>query len=275
MKKTPFLILTTITTIILSFIIVTNKPSLTINAETNTNIQLTVTGLVEHPLNLGWNEITAMPKTTTYATIFCVDKPDFVVEQGNWIGIKLRTLLEESGISTNAVKIGFYAKDGYSTDLTVETAMRDDVILAYQKDDQALSDLRLVVPGKWGYKWINQVTNIEVVDYNYLGFWENKGYSDEANIGEEAQNFPQPQPILIPTPSSSSPTSTTTSPIPSATPSPSQSTSMVPGTLQETTPTPESPEAYSLPMETIYATTVLVIVLVAITIMVFRKKKNR
>ncbi|MBC7131362.1 molybdopterin-dependent oxidoreductase [Candidatus Bathyarchaeota archaeon] len=38
------------------------------------------------------------------------------------------------------MKIAFYASDSYTTDLSVETAMRKDVILAYERDDEALPE---------------------------------------------------------------------------------------------------------------------------------------
>ena len=144
--------------------------------------QLTVAGLVQTPLVLNWAEIIAMPKTTVNAALICVDFPNQVLMQGNWTGIKLRTLLEATNPSSKAIKIAFYATDGYSTDLTLETAMRNDIIIAYEKDGSPLNDLRLVIPGKWGYKWISQLSCIELVDYNFLGRWESAGYSDEADI---------------------------------------------------------------------------------------------
>jgi DMSO/TMAO reductase YedYZ molybdopterin-dependent catalytic subunit len=144
--------------------------------------QLRVTGLVENPLNLSWAELVALPQTTVYAQLICVDWPNQVLISGNWTGVKLRLLLETAGISPQAIKVGFLATDDFTTDLTMETAMRDDVILAYELNGEPLDVvLRLVVPGKWGYKWIHHVGNIELLDYNFLGFWESRGYSDEAD----------------------------------------------------------------------------------------------
>ena len=61
--------------------------------------------------------------------------------------------------------------------------MRDDIILAYEKDGEPLAEnLRLVVPCKWGYKWIRDPIHIELVDYDFLGHYESRGYSDEADI---------------------------------------------------------------------------------------------
>ncbi|MEM2098232.1 MAG: molybdopterin-dependent oxidoreductase [Candidatus Bathyarchaeia archaeon] len=147
--------------------------------------QLTVTGLVEHSLNLSLTELSAMPKATVNAALICVGLPDIPLAEGNWVGVKLSSLLEAAGVTSNAVKIAFHASDGYSTDLPIETARREDVIIAYEKDSVPLSEtLRLIVPGKWGYKWISQLVSIEVVDYDFLGYWESRGYPDDAEIAE-------------------------------------------------------------------------------------------
>jgi hypothetical protein len=108
--------------------------------------QLTVTGLVEKPLNLNWIEIVAMTRSSVEANLICVDFPGQIVMQGNWTGVKLRTLLEEAKPLPSAIKVGFYAADGYSTDLTAGTAMRDDIILAYEKDGFPPDDLKSSLP---------------------------------------------------------------------------------------------------------------------------------
>jgi DMSO/TMAO reductase YedYZ molybdopterin-dependent catalytic subunit len=198
MKKTLF---STATAIILIMLFVVSSASVlkpTAKAESDTSeSQLRITGLVEHQLNLSLTELEAMPQTTVYAAILCVDSPDRVVEEGNWVGVRLSLLLEAAGVSPTAVKVAFYASDGYSTDLTVETAEREDVILAYEKDGVPLSEqLRLVVPGKWGYKWISQITVVDLVDYDFLGYWESYGYSDTADINEGSN----PPPVTYPDP---------------------------------------------------------------------------
>jgi len=144
---------------------------------------LVVDGLVESPLNLTMDDIVAMPATTVDAVLICVGSPTDSLAEGNWTGVRLGLILEQAGVSPDAVKVAFYADDDFTTDLTVTTAMRDDIILAYERDGEPLAEtLRLVVPCKWGYKWIRDPTHIELVDYDFLGFYESRGYSDEANI---------------------------------------------------------------------------------------------
>jgi DMSO/TMAO reductase YedYZ molybdopterin-dependent catalytic subunit len=61
--------------------------------------------------------------------------------------------------------------------------MSEDVIIAYQLNDEPLQEqLRLVVPGRFGYKWISHLTMIELVNYDFKGKWESRGYSDEGLI---------------------------------------------------------------------------------------------
>lgn len=153
----------------------------------DTTWQLTVTGLVDHPLNLTLADLFAMPQTTIYARLICVGPPSFLVTEGNWTGVRLWLILQEAGILKGPIKIAFHAKDNYTTDLTIDTAQRNDVILAYEKDGTPLSEkLRLVVPESWGYKWISQIINIELVDYNFLGTWESQGYPDNGTDTEQS-----------------------------------------------------------------------------------------
>lgn len=199
MKKSSFSIATATLTIMLVAVSFWAGLQPTAHAQSNGGEwQLTVTGLVEHPLSLSLTELAAMPQTTVNAALICVGSPGSVVAEGNWVGVNLWLLLETAGVSPDAVKVAFYASDGYSTDLPLETAQRGDVILAYEKDGAPLSEgLRLVVPGKWGYKWISQVVSIELVDYDFKGFWESNGYSDAADIGDVPE-FPSVMAILVP-----------------------------------------------------------------------------
>ncbi|MBN1245025.1 molybdopterin-dependent oxidoreductase [Candidatus Bathyarchaeota archaeon] len=278
MKKTFAGIATTITIAIVissfAYTLLSPANSAAADPEANPTVaewQLTVTGLVENPLNLNWTEIVAMPKSTVNAAIICVDFPSNIVEQGNWTGIKLQTLLEEAKPSAEAIKVGFYAADGYSTDLPVETAMRDDIILAYEKDGVPLNDLRLVVPGKWGYKWISQLTRIELLDYNFLGFWESRGYSDEATVsmsGQATGELPSLPTVDVPSPS---PTTPATSP----SPPPSQPSITSPAPLAQSTPTPEPSEGLSTPTETVYAIAASVIAVVLVFVLMFVRKRTK
>jgi len=144
---------------------------------------LIVDGLVQHSLNLTLEDLIAMPRTTVNAALYCVDSSNFPLVEGNWTGVRLGSILEEAKVTPNATKVAFYAEDGFSTDLTVEAANHKDIIIAYERNGQKLPEkLRLVVPGEWGYKWIRNLNHIELVEYDFKGFWEGRGYPDKAEI---------------------------------------------------------------------------------------------
>lgn len=238
-------------------------------AETKGDDQLIITGLVANPLNLSRTEIAAMPKSTVNAAIICVDFPGNIVAQGNWAGVKLQTLLETAKPLAEAIKIAFYADDGYSTDLPVEIAMREDVIVAYEKDGEALNALRLVVPGKWGYKWISHLSRIELVDYDFLGFWESRGYSDEADISSSQPNMGE---TLLPNSFTSYPPLAIT-PNAEPSPSPAQSSNNSTAPLQPAQTSAPS-RSFGISSEASCAI-VAAIAVTLLAIMIYRRKNRR
>ena len=181
MKKSTLSIVATIAVTLFFLNSIASLPTSTQAALSNENEwQLQILGLVDSPLNLTLSEIVAMPTTTVQTTLYCVDFPTRIVEEGKWTGVQLGLLLEEAGVAPSAIKVAFFASDGYSTDLSLEAAMQPDVIVAYEKDGTSLGGtVRIVAPGRWGYKWISQLSRIEIVNYDFKGKWESLGYSDD------------------------------------------------------------------------------------------------
>ena len=164
-----------------------------VQASSASEWQLTINGLVDRQITLTIDDLKAMPSTTEQATIFCVDFPQIIVTTGIWKGVTLSTLLAQAGVQPSAVKVGFFADDGYATDLDLVSATNQVVMVAYEKDGEPLSEtLRLVVPSRWGYKWISQLTTITLFDYDFKGKWESQGYSDAATL-ESGKTSPGPQ----------------------------------------------------------------------------------
>ena len=44
--------------------------------------------------------------------------------------------------------------------------------------------LRLVAPGKYGYKWAKWVEGIEFVTGSPKGYWESRGLPNRAQVGD-------------------------------------------------------------------------------------------
>jgi hypothetical protein len=146
--------------------------------------QLRVRGLVGTELDIGLDELKAMPKTVQVSTLKCVEGPFGTAE---WGGVPLSHVLTLAGVSSGAVDVVFVSADGFTTSLTLEDSFADGVILAYEMNGEQLPagqgyPVRLVAPEKYGYKWAKWITEIDLVEYDHLGFWESRGWDDDATI---------------------------------------------------------------------------------------------
>jgi len=157
---------------------------------TQLNWVIAINGLVESPYNLSYTEILRIPSTTIEAKLYCVDFPDRSIYEGNWKGVQLKKILEKAVLKPGVAKLAFFAGDGFTTDLHIEDALSPDVLIAYELNGRSIEGAkgfpgnRLVVPGRWGYKWIAGIVRIEAVAHDFLGVWESRGYPDKALINQ-------------------------------------------------------------------------------------------
>jgi DMSO/TMAO reductase YedYZ molybdopterin-dependent catalytic subunit len=147
---------------------------------------LQVTGLVENQLNPSYDELLAYPAYSEVVYMPCVEGWGFTAK---WTGFRVTDLLDDAQLKPEATYVVFHSSDGYSTGLYLDYLRENDVLLAYGINDVTLPadrgfPFQLVAKSKYGYKWGKWITRIEVTDHEVLGFWEQKGYSDTANVGE-------------------------------------------------------------------------------------------
>ena len=275
MDKKRFLTLAIIAIVVLAFTgLVFDSKLSPARAETSNTI-LTITGLVENPMNLTLDQIKAMPQATEYAALVCVDAPNTALAQGNWTGVELSYLLQQASVSSSAMKVAFFAPDGFTTDLTIPMATQDETILvAYQFDNASLGGLRLVVPEHWGYKWINDLTQIKLVNYNFLGTEESLGYSDDATVttGSTAPDVIVPNFSFSSSPNPATPTQNST-PAPTAvsqSPTPTGNPATSPAASSSK---PQSTSAFAIYIVT--ASAIIVVSAVASAATLVKRKKAK
>jgi len=101
-----------------------------------------------------------MPKTIVSADLSCYGN---LISSGAWGGVKLSDLINQAGIDPSVASIDFTAQDGYSVSIPINTAVRTDIIVAYDLDGAPLTEvLRLVVPEANGNIWIARITSINM-----------------------------------------------------------------------------------------------------------------
>lgn len=152
----------------------------------NQTYRLTVTGLVDAEKEYTYQQIVG--GYTTYkkvVTIHCVEGWKATIL---WEGILLKDLLADSVVDPAASTVIFYAYDGYTTSLPLDYILDKNIMIAYKMNNVTLPPERgfpfeLVAESKWGYKWIQWITAIELSDNaNYRGYWERLGYDNNADI---------------------------------------------------------------------------------------------
>jgi sulfane dehydrogenase subunit SoxC len=152
---------------------------------------LVVDGRVRRPRTLSMDDLRARPAVTMPVLLECagsgrahlaprpVSAPwhDEAVGCAEWTGTPLRGVLEDAGLLDDAVEVLFTGCDrgvdqgveqDYQRSLTIDEALRDDVLLAYAMNGVPLPPshgfpLRLVVPDWYGMasvKWLRSITAI-------------------------------------------------------------------------------------------------------------------
>jgi DMSO/TMAO reductase YedYZ molybdopterin-dependent catalytic subunit len=149
------------------------------------NWRIEVGGLCKKPTAFGWQELCAMPKTIADARLTSVTR--FSV-RGRWGGVKLSDILESVRAEPYVSHIRFWSiGEVYDTSIPVSVALKERMLLAYEFDGEYLEEdyggpVRVFCPYLWGYKSAKSVVKIELSDHYTPGFWEQRGYPDEAYI---------------------------------------------------------------------------------------------
>ena len=111
-----------------------------------------------------------------------------------WTGVPLRAVLEKAGVQAGAKQVTFNGLDGpplhngpdFVKALDIDHALDGEVMLAWGMNGADLPmlngyPLRLVVPGRYGTYWVKHLSDIQVVDKTFDGFWMASAYRIPAN----------------------------------------------------------------------------------------------
>ncbi len=145
--------------------------------------RLTIDGEVENPITLKWEDFMALPQTEDVSDFHCVttwSKLDVP-----WKGVKLIDLAALVNPKQSATHILCYGYDTYTTNISLEEALKEDVLLAHNVYGEPLpkehgGPVRMVTPQLYAWKGSKWIKRIEFLSSNKLGFWEERGYSNTA-----------------------------------------------------------------------------------------------
>ena len=164
---------------------------------------LQITGMVDHPIELTFDDLLRLPLIEHDMTLVCVSDAVGGPYNGNarWLGASLPALLRKAGIQRGADQVLSTGTDGMTISTAVDTILDGrQALIAVGMNVQPLPTehgfpARMLVPGLYGYvsatKW---VTKLEVTTFaRQQAYWTQRGYAQQAPIKTESRiDVPRP-----------------------------------------------------------------------------------
>ena len=153
---------------------------------------LLIKGMVGNPLKLSYEEIKSMSSIEEFVTLECISNKigGDLTGTALWKGVRLKDILEKSKILPGVKYIVFRCSDGYDVGIPLDKGLKNETILAYEMNLAPLTSkhgfpVRAIVPGLYGMMNPKWITEIELVDKVYEGYWQRNGWSNiaEYNTG--------------------------------------------------------------------------------------------
>ncbi|MEE9276880.1 MAG: molybdopterin-dependent oxidoreductase [Dehalococcoidia bacterium] len=151
--------------------------------------RLRVGGAAQGRLELALADLPRIPAGEEFVTMQCISNRvgGDLIGNALWKGFPLRTLLEQVEPLPSANFVAFRSVDDYTESLPLDFALQDQVMLVYEMNGEPLPfkhgfPLRLLAPGKYGIKHPKWLTEIALVEEEFFGFWQQRGWSQEARM---------------------------------------------------------------------------------------------
>ncbi|OHE89428.1 MAG: molybdopterin-binding protein [Verrucomicrobia bacterium RIFCSPLOWO2_12_FULL_64_8] len=149
---------------------------------------LAIDGLVEKPAVLSWEQFNALPQVESVSDFHCVTT--WSKYDCRWGGVAFTTLYELVQPRPEAQFVYFTSYDGYSTNAPLVACLDDDVLVATRFEGGPLprehgGPARVIIPKLYAWKGAKFVQGITFLAQDKLGFWEVRGYSNQADPWKE------------------------------------------------------------------------------------------
>lgn len=144
---------------------------------------LRVFGLVAQEVTLDWAGLMQMQQQEQVLDFHCVTRWSQL--DMDWRGVLVKDVLALAKPLTNAKYVTIHGYDGYTTNLPLAALMDDDVIIAHQALGEPLTrdhggPARMIVPKRYAWKGAKWIKAIELHQFDRPGFWEVRGYHNDA-----------------------------------------------------------------------------------------------
>jgi DMSO/TMAO reductase YedYZ molybdopterin-dependent catalytic subunit len=150
--------------------------------------RLDLDGMVASPLHLTLDDLLALPQSDSVSDIHCVTQ--WSRYDNHWQGVAARTLLELARPKPEVRYVVFHAHDGYTTNVRLDQFDQPDVFLVHRWEGKPIArqhggPVRVLIPRLYFWKSAKWVRRIELIGQDRPGFWEVRGYHNNADPWQE------------------------------------------------------------------------------------------
>ena len=150
--------------------------------------QLEVSGQVEEPLALTFDELRALPATEVTTDIHCVTR--WSRFDARFKGVHWRELAALCRPKPSARFVIAHAEQGFTSNVPLAALEDDDAMIVYEADGAPLTPehgwpARLLIPSKYFWKSAKWLRALELSAVDKPGFWERYGYHNDADYWQE------------------------------------------------------------------------------------------
>lgn len=177
--------------------------------------RLKITGAVKQPKEISLAELRKMRPTEIVAGYECSGNSARSMQglssNGRWTGVRLSSVLKETGVQPHAREVVFFGADHgvqdivfrqqtfkldqqFGRSMTLENAMKPEPLIAYALNGEPLTKeqgapVRLIVPGWYGVANVKWLAEVRLQEERYLGNYQARWYRSlrgEGGTGEES-----------------------------------------------------------------------------------------
>ena len=149
---------------------------------------LSITGEVEEPVTVSYEQLRALPATEVTTDIHCVTR--WSRFDAEFTGVHWRELAALCRPKPTARFVIAHAEHGFTSNVPLAALEDDSALIVYEADGEPLTPehgypVRLFIPTKYFWKSAKWLTGIELSSIDKPGFWERYGYSNDADYWKE------------------------------------------------------------------------------------------
>jgi len=147
--------------------------------------RLKVSGCVENPLILTYQDLSSIEQTQVKGGFHCVE--GWSIVDVVWEGVRIKTIAEKAKYLPSSKWLIFKSIEGYSAPVPIEYAFNEDSIIALRMNGKPLPlehgfPARPIIPRVYAWKSVKWLTEMIFNETYVDGYWEARGYHPRGDV---------------------------------------------------------------------------------------------